>query len=98
MKRMTQGILGALLGLGLLALALLSGSGSFFICLPVLFIAYLSFSFPVAGGWFISVYILGLTVGRLVFSQYPQSWIIPEALALSVLYWVPSFIKKNQAG
>ena len=98
MKGMTQGLLGIFLGLGLLAVTLLFGSGSFFICLPIFFTAYLSFSFPVAGACFTSVYILGLAVGRLAFGQYPQIWVVPEALALAALYWSPAFIKANQEG
>ncbi len=98
MKMMAQRILGALLALSLLALTLLPGPGFFFSCLPIFFMAFLCFSFPPAGAWFLIVYSVGLAVGRLAFGYYPQSLVFPEVLALAALYWAPSFIQENQAG
>jgi len=96
MSRMVQRIAGALLALALLALALLPTPGFFFSCLPIFFVAYLSFSFPSSGAWFVIVYSAGLAVGRLAFGYYAQSLVVPEVLALTALYWAPSFIKESQ--
>lgn len=96
MNGAAQRTLGTFLALSLLALALLPGLGPFFTCLPLFFIAYLSFSFPAAGTWFLAIYLTGLAAGRLAFGHYSQSWIIPEMLALTALYWAPSFIKESQ--
>ncbi len=85
------------MALALLALALLPDPGVFFIWLPIFFTAYLGFSLPSAGAWFLLVYFTGLAVGRFAFGHYAQSWVAPEMLTLAALYWAPSFIRKRQA-
>lgn len=87
--------IGVVVALSVLGLALCPGPGYLFVCAPIFFVTAFRFIFPLAAAWFLSVYILGLVVGRLFLHRYQENWIAPEILALLVLFWVPSFISKN---
>ncbi len=96
MKHLVQKIMGILLAGALLGLALLPGPGGFFAFSPAFFTAPLSFSFPVAGAWFLAAYLTGLAVGRAL-GHFSQVWVVPETLALAALYWAPAFLRRRQA-
>ena len=95
MRNLGQKTAGLLLAALVLDLALLPAPGAFFVCCPVFFMALLRFSFPVSGAWFFVAYSLGLAVGRLAFDRYQQNWIVPEVLALGMLFWAPAYLKSN---
>jgi diguanylate cyclase (GGDEF)-like protein len=95
MADLSQKFAGVLVALLILSLALLPGPGAFIVCFPVFFIAFFRFSFPPASTWFLATYITGLAVGRLAFDRYEQNWIVPEVLALSALYWGPTFMSAS---
>ncbi len=92
----THRIIGVVAALLLLALALLPGPGSFFICLPVFVIALVRFSVPAIAEWFLGTYLVGLISGRWFFHHYSQNWVFPEIFALLILFWVPSFIQNQR--
>ena len=83
--------------MAILGLALLPGPGSFFICVPVFFIGFLSFTYPVIANWFLGSYLLGLVCGRVFFHHYQQNWIVSEFMALLILFWVPTFIRNKHS-
>ena len=91
-----QKIIGILFGLACLSMGLLPRAGSFFVCIPVFFIAPFSFAFPISAVWFLIIYILGLTIGHLFFQCYGQNWVWPEIIAILTLFWVPTSIRKLQ--
>jgi diguanylate cyclase (GGDEF)-like protein len=93
MNDQSQKVIGVLLALAGLGLALLPGPGSFFVCFPVFFIGFIRFLVPDLAGWFLGTFIFGLILGRWGFHHYQQNWVIPEAIGLLVLFWVPTFIK-----
>ncbi len=95
MKHLVQKIAGVLWAVVLLGLTLLPGPGEFFAFSPVFFTTTLGFSFPVAGAWFLAVYLTGLAVGRAL-GYFPQVWVAPEILAMTALYGVPTFLKGRQ--
>ncbi len=95
MPEWPQILIGVLLALGILGGGLLPGSAVFFVCFPVFFIAVLRFFTPLAARWFLGIYLLGLVVGRLGFGHYQTNWIVPEALALLSLFWVPTLVKQK---
>lgn len=95
MSDQSQKIIGILLGLVVLAFAVFPASSTFFIFLPIFFMAYLCFSWPSVANWFLVTYALGLIIGRWVFQYYQQNWIFPEILALLFLLSAPLFIKNR---
>jgi diguanylate cyclase (GGDEF)-like protein len=95
MADLSQKIMGVFFALLMLGLGLLPGPGPFFVCLPIFFMGFLRFSYPVSSLWFLEGYAFGLVLGRLVFHHYQQNWIFPEILALGILFWAPALIKKK---
>lgn len=61
--------------------------------MPVLVMAWMRWSFPVASGWFLGTYLTGLALGRVLFDLQPGSWIFPEFLALGALYGAPILLE-----
>lgn len=88
---------GALLALGTLGLASVPHIGLFFVTAPIFFISFLGFSFPPTAQWFLGIYCPGLIFGKLFFHHFQDSWIAPEILAMSVVFFVPTYLLQKRS-
>src|SRR5258708_2893485 len=93
MPDLSQKIIGVLLGSALVGLAFIPRAGVFFVFVPVFFITYLRFVYPLIATWFLSSYVLTWVTGHYIFHLGQKNWIMTEIVALFFLFWVPSFIQ-----